>query len=69
MSPLKVKAMVLPSGEMAGYRIQLAPCGEVDGNCATAAGAAQARSAAAMRHDFICMGAVVSGGSGVWWRV
>ena len=70
MSPLKVKAIVLPSGEIAGYRIQLAPCGEVDGDCATAteagvtdAAIAAATAAAARSGAFICIGGV---GGGAW---
>src|SRR4051794_25185852 len=68
MSPLNVKAIVLPSGEIAGYRIQLAPCGEVDGDCAAAmeagvtdAAIAAATAAAARSGAFICIGGV--GGS------
>src|SRR6188508_680464 len=69
MSPLNVKTMVFPSGEIAGYRIQLAPCGEVDGDCAaaTATGVTDARIAAAAARSgaFICMGGV---GGGAWGR-
>src|ERR1700749_4665164 len=52
MSPLKVKAIVLPSGEIAGYRIQLAPTGDVEGVWAGALfGATTLRAAASTTAD------------------
>src|SRR5437763_8004777 len=58
MSPLNVNAIVFPSGEIAGYRIQLAPWGEVEGDCATAAAANVASATAERRRHFICKGGI-----------